>query len=185
MAAAVVVPSAGNIGGGGFIVYHGADGEVTAFNFREKAPLVSTRQMYVGEDGDVLKIPSPWEENSGELEDEANHEGILSVGVPGTVAGLYLAHQRLGSMEWSELLEPAVRLARTARSPAAGREPPVAFRSPAPPAPYSRTSADRRCRPVRSPRPPTTASARGRSGAARRFRRPGCGLDPPGCCRAR
>ncbi len=97
-ALAVTLPAAGNIGGGGFLVYHGADGEVTSFNFREKAPLTATETMFLGDDG--------------EIRDNSNHEGALSVGVPGTVAGLALAHERLGSMPWKDLVEPAVRLAR-------------------------------------------------------------------------
>jgi gamma-glutamyltranspeptidase/glutathione hydrolase len=96
-ALAVVLPSAGNIGGGGFIVYHGADGFVTSFNFREKAPMAATARMYLDENGDVR--------------DNSNHDGILAVGVPGTVAGLALAHERLGTMKWADLVKPAVRLA--------------------------------------------------------------------------
>lgn len=96
-ALAVTLPSAGNIGGGGFLVYHGADGYVTSFNFREKAPLAATATMFLGPDG--------------KIKDNSNHEGPLSVGVPGTVAGLWLAHQRLGSADWSTLVEPAVQLA--------------------------------------------------------------------------
>lgn len=96
-ALAVTLPSAGNIGGGGFLVYHGADGHVTSFNFREKAPLAATATMFLGPDG--------------KIKDNSNHEGPLSVGVPGTVAGLWLAHQRLGSADWSTLVEPAVQLA--------------------------------------------------------------------------
>ncbi len=96
-ALAVTLPSAGNIGGGGFLVYHGADGYVTSFNFREKAPLAATATMFLGRDG--------------KIKDNSNHEGPLSVGVPGTVAGLWLAHQRLGKADWSTLVEPAVRLA--------------------------------------------------------------------------
>ncbi|MDG2376432.1 MAG: gamma-glutamyltransferase, partial [Woeseiaceae bacterium] len=95
---AVTWPTAGNIGGGGFLVYHGADGEATAFDFREKAPLASTKTMYLNEDGTV------W--------DNSNHDGILAVGVPGTVAGLELAHQRFGSMPWADLVQPAIDLAR-------------------------------------------------------------------------
>lgn len=95
---AVTLPSAGNIGGGGFLVYLGENGEKTTFNFREKAPLASTKTMYLGENGKV-------KENS-------NHEGILSVGVPGTVAGLYLAHQKYGKLDWKELLQPAIKIAR-------------------------------------------------------------------------
>ena len=97
-ALAVTWPTAGNIGGGGFLVYHGADGEATTFDFREKAPLTATEDMYLGEDGRVR--------------DNLNHEGILAVGVPGTVAGLALAHREYGELEWAELVAPAVRLAR-------------------------------------------------------------------------
>ena len=102
-ALAVTLPSAGNIGGGGFLVYHGADGEVTTFNFREKAPLAATETMYLDAEGEV-RVDSAY---GG----DANHYGPLSVGVPGTVAGLWLAHQRLGSKPWAELVAPAVRLA--------------------------------------------------------------------------
>ena len=97
-ALAVTWPTAGNIGGGGFLIYHGADGEATAFDFREKAPLASTKTMYLDEDGNV--------------NDNSNHDGLLAIGVPGTVAGMELAHQRFGSLEWEELLQPAIDLAR-------------------------------------------------------------------------
>ncbi|MDE2732596.1 MAG: gamma-glutamyltransferase [Bacteroidota bacterium] len=96
-ALAVTLPSAGNIGGGGFLVYHGADGYVTAFNFREKAPLAATADMYLGPDG--------------RIQNNSNHEGPLAVGVPGTVAGLSLAHTRLGALPWARLVQPAVELA--------------------------------------------------------------------------
>jgi gamma-glutamyltranspeptidase/glutathione hydrolase len=97
-AGAVTMPSAGNIGGGGFLVYHGVDGEATAFDFREKAPLASTRTMYLDEDGNIR--------------DNSNHNGLLAVGVPGTVAGMELAHQRFGTLPWADLLQPAIDLAR-------------------------------------------------------------------------
>ena len=97
-AMAVTWPTAGNIGGGGFMVYHGADGEATTFDFREKAPLASTKTMYLDDDGNVRN--------------NSNHDGILAVGVPGTVAGMELAHRRLGSMAWADLLQPAIDLAR-------------------------------------------------------------------------
>ena len=97
-ALAVTWPTAGNIGGGGFLVYYGVDGEATTFDFREKAPLAAAENMYLDGDGNVR-------ENS-------NHEGILAVGVPGTVAGLALAHREYGTLEWPELVAPAVRLAR-------------------------------------------------------------------------
>lgn len=96
-ALAVVHPAAGNIGGGGFLVYHGADGEVTAFNFREKAPLAATVDMMLNEDGSISS--------------ENRHYNLLSTGVPGTVAGLVKAHERLGSLPWAILVQPAVRLA--------------------------------------------------------------------------
>ena len=97
-ALAVTWPTAGNIGGGGFLIYHGADGESTAFDFREKAPLAATEDMYLDDDGNIREM--------------SNHMGILAVGVPGTVAGLEMAHQKYGKLDWAQLLEPAVRLAR-------------------------------------------------------------------------
>jgi len=97
-AMAVTWPTAGNIGGGGFMIYHGADGESTAFDFREKAPLASTKTMYLDENGDIRN--------------NSNHASILAVGVPGTVAGMELAHERFGSLEWSVLLQPAIDIAR-------------------------------------------------------------------------
>lgn len=95
---AVTWPSAGNIGGGGFLVYHREDGDATTYDFREKAPLAATERMYLGLDGTVVN--------------NSNHIGILAVGVPGTVAGLYKAHQDRGSLPWADLLAPAVQLAR-------------------------------------------------------------------------
>lgn len=97
-ALAVTWPTAGNIGGGGFLVYHGNDGEATTFDFREKAALAATERMYLGLDGRVAN--------------NSNHFGPLAVGVPGTVAGMWLAHQRLGSLPWSDLVQPAIDLAR-------------------------------------------------------------------------
>ncbi|MGB4247638.1 MAG: gamma-glutamyltransferase [Pseudohongiellaceae bacterium] len=97
-ALAVTWPTAGNIGGGGFMVYHGEDGHATTFDFREKAPLAASERMYLGMDGLVVN--------------NANHRTLLSVGVPGTVAGLYKAHQELGSLPWADLVAPAVALAR-------------------------------------------------------------------------
>ncbi len=96
-ALAVALPSAGNIGGGGFIVYHGNDGYQTTFNFREKAPMAATEDMFLGENRKV--------------KNNSNHEGLLSVGVPGTVAGLYKAHQKMGDLPWEDLVAPAIKLA--------------------------------------------------------------------------
>lgn len=93
----VTLPSAGNIGGGGFLVHYGKNSETTTFNFREKAPIAATRTMYLGEDGKVR--------------DNSNHDGILSVGVPGTVAGLFKAHEKYGELDWKELVQPAIDLA--------------------------------------------------------------------------
>ncbi len=97
-ALAVTWPTAGNIGGGGFMVYHGEDGHATTFDFREKAPLAATETMYLGLDGKVVN--------------NSNHIGMLAIGVPGTVAGLYKAHEELGSLPWADLVAPAVALAR-------------------------------------------------------------------------
>ncbi len=97
-ALAVVFPYAGNIGGGGFMVFRQADGQSTTLDFREKAPAKGYRDMYLGECGEVVT--------------ELSRRGHLSVGVPGSVAGLYEAHQKYGSLPWQKLIEPAVRLAR-------------------------------------------------------------------------
>lgn len=96
-ALAVTLPSAGNIGGGGFLVYHGADGQQTTFNFREKAPKAATPTMYLDE--------------KGQIKNNSNHRGPLSVGVPGTVAGLWDAHQKMGFLPWADLIQPAIDLA--------------------------------------------------------------------------
>ena len=97
-ALAVTWPSAGNIGGGGFLIYHGEDGHATAFDFREKAPLAATADMFLGD--------------NGRIQNNSNHIGVLAVGVPGTVAGLWKAHQQQGSLPWADLVAPAVKLAR-------------------------------------------------------------------------
>jgi len=95
-ALAVVNPEAGNIGGGGFMVARMADGETSALDFREVAPGAATRDMYLDEDGDPTN---------------ASVVGHLAVGVPGTVAGMWAAHERYGTLEWARLLEPAIELA--------------------------------------------------------------------------
>lgn len=96
-ALAVTHPSAGNIGGGGFMVVHTNDGRVTAFDFREKAPAAAHERMYLDANGQYVE--------------DLNHEGYLAVGVPGTVAGFFLAHEKLGSKRMSDLLVPAIELA--------------------------------------------------------------------------
>ena len=97
-ALAVVLPRAGNIGGGGFmVIYDSSDNNNYSIDYREKAPLLSTTNMYLDENGTVIN-------NKSTL-------GYLASGVPGTVAGLWSVHQRFGSMKWSELIEPAIKLA--------------------------------------------------------------------------
>lgn len=95
-ALAVTLPSAGNIGGGGFMVVRRADGEVTTFDYREKAPLKSTRTMYM-RDGKV--VPA------------LTSAGYLAPGVPGSVRGLALAHKRFGKLPWKDVVMPGVLLA--------------------------------------------------------------------------
>ena len=93
---AVTYPEAGNIGGGGFMLIH-MDGEDAFLDYRETAPLTSHRDMYLDENGDVVEMSSLI--------------GIRAAGVPGTVAGLWSAHQRFGSLPWRDLLMPAIELA--------------------------------------------------------------------------
>jgi gamma-glutamyltranspeptidase/glutathione hydrolase len=96
-ALAVVHPVAGNLGGGGFMVVRTHDDTVRALDFREAAPSGATRSMYVDSGGNELA---------------SSVTGHLSVGVPGTVAGLFEAHRRFGHLPWKALVAPAVRLAR-------------------------------------------------------------------------
>ncbi|HET8657020.1 MAG TPA: gamma-glutamyltransferase [Longimicrobiaceae bacterium] len=95
-ALAVVNPEAGNIGGGGFMVVRMADGTTAALDFREEAPGGATRDMYL--------------DARGKVTDRSLH-GPLAVGVPGSVAGMWAAHERFGSLPWAELLQPAINLA--------------------------------------------------------------------------
>lgn len=96
-ALAVTHPSAGNIGGGGFMVYRAASGEATTFDFREKAPLSATPTMMLNADGTIAYARTD--------------SGWLAPGVPGTVRGLALAHQRLGRLPWRDVVRPAAALA--------------------------------------------------------------------------
>ena len=97
-ALAVCHPSAGNIGGGGFLVYRDKAGNVKALDYREKAPAAASRDMYLDAEGKIIPGKSM--------------TGIFSVGVPGTVAGMQEMHDKLGKLPWSDLLQPAVDLAR-------------------------------------------------------------------------
>jgi gamma-glutamyltranspeptidase / glutathione hydrolase len=96
-ALAVVHPPAGNIGGGGFIVYRPAKGEPVAYDFREMAPAKSSPTMFL---------------KDGAYSSEIHHNSHLAVGVPGTVAGLHMAWKEQGKLPWKRLVEPAVALAR-------------------------------------------------------------------------
>ena len=96
-ALAVVYPGAGNIGGGGFMMTRMADGSIDALDYREKAPLSGGRNMYLGENGEVIRGLST--------------RGHLAAGVPGSVAGFEAAHQKYGKMTWADLVQPAIDLA--------------------------------------------------------------------------
>lgn len=96
-ALAVIFPAAGNLGGGGFMLVRLKSGESVFIDYRETAPALATRDMYLGKDGNVVK--------------DLSLIGHLACGVPGTVAGLWTAHSRYGKLPWNELVEPAQKLA--------------------------------------------------------------------------
>lgn len=96
-ALAVVYPAAGNLGGGGFMTVQLADGRKTFLDFREKAPLAATANMYLDKDGNVIKGLST--------------NGHLAVGVPGTVSGMEYAREKYGTMKRAELIAPSIQLA--------------------------------------------------------------------------
>lgn len=95
-ALSVTFPQAGNIGGGGFLVYLDSTGYSTTVDFREKAPILATPDMFL--------------DDNDQLINGSNHRGLKSVGVPGTVAGLYLAHQKYGVLQWKEVVQPSIDL---------------------------------------------------------------------------
>ena len=96
---AVTLPRAGNIGGGGFMIFHEASsGKTYALDYREMAPHQASRDMFLNEDGDAVP--------------QLSRQSPLAIGVPGSVAGLLEAHERFGSRPLEELLAPAIRLAR-------------------------------------------------------------------------
>jgi gamma-glutamyltranspeptidase/glutathione hydrolase len=106
---AVTYPEAGNLGGGGFMLIY-LHGRPAFLDYRETAPAAATRDMYLDQKGAVIK--------------DASVLGPRAAGVPGTVAGLWAAHQRYGTRPWRDLLQPAIRLARdgfVASKPMAGR----------------------------------------------------------------
>jgi gamma-glutamyltranspeptidase/glutathione hydrolase len=96
-ALAVTHPAAGNIGGGGFMIVRTPDGQVTSFDYRERAPLASTRTMYL--------------DTAGNIDRGRTAAGYLAPGVPGSVRGLAMAHARFGKLPWKDVVMPGVLLA--------------------------------------------------------------------------
>ncbi len=97
-ALAVVYPRAGNIGGGGFLVYRDQNGEITSLDYREKAPMGAHKDMFLDSNGAIIPNLST--------------EGILASGIPGTIAGLEETYKKHGTLKpWSKLVEPAIKLA--------------------------------------------------------------------------
>lgn len=97
MALAVTYPYAGNLGGGGFMVYRLANGDVGVLDYREKAPLASSKNMYLDSQGNVIPDKST--------------VGAYAVAVPGTIAGIFEAHRKFGKLSVSEILKPVIALA--------------------------------------------------------------------------
>ncbi len=97
LALAVSYPVAGNISGGGFMVYRTQYGEIGALDYREKAPIAAKRDMYLDENGEFIS-------NKSTL-------GALAVGVPGTIAGIFAVHEKLGSLPLEEIFAPVIKLA--------------------------------------------------------------------------
>lgn len=97
LALSVSYPVAGNIGGGGFMVFRKKDGTIGSLDFREKAPIAASKDMYLDENQNVNKA--------------ASKLGALAVGVPGTIAGLFEVHKKFGSLPFEKLIDPAIKLA--------------------------------------------------------------------------
>ena len=98
MALAVTYPYAGNLGGGGFLVYRLADGSKGALDYREKAPLAATKNMYLDDDENIIPNKST--------------VGSMAIGVSGTIAGVFEAQKRFGKLEVSTILKPVIELAQ-------------------------------------------------------------------------
>src|SRR5690554_784872 len=97
MALALTFPNAGNLGGGGFMVYRSEYGDIGSLDFREKAPLAATKNMYLDKEGNFIP--------------EKSTEGGLAVGVPGTFAGVFAVHEKFGSLPIEIILQPVIDLA--------------------------------------------------------------------------
>ncbi len=95
---AVAYPFAGNLGGGGFMVYRTNNGDIGALDYREKAPLASNKNMYLDENGSVIPYKSTL--------------GAMSIGVPGTVAGMFAVHEKFGTLSIEEIINPVIELAK-------------------------------------------------------------------------
>ena len=98
LALAVAYPYAGNIGGGGFMVYRKNDGEIGALDYREKAPLAAYKDMYLDSTKNVIP-------NKSTL-------GSMAVGIPGTIAGVFEAHRKFGTLPIQDILKPVIELAK-------------------------------------------------------------------------
>ena len=98
LALTVSYPFAGNIGGGGFMVYRTHDGKTGALDYREKAPIKATQNMYLDKNGNVIKGKSTL--------------GAMAIGVPGTVAGLFKVYKKFGTLPFARLIQPAIDLAK-------------------------------------------------------------------------
>ncbi|WP_299045477.1 gamma-glutamyltransferase [uncultured Polaribacter sp.] len=98
LALAVAYPYAGNIGGGGFMVYRKNDGDIGALDYREKAPLNAKKDMFLDSLGNVI--------------DGKSTLGAMAVGVPGTIAGVFATHKKFGSLPMSKILQPVIELAK-------------------------------------------------------------------------
>ena len=98
LALAVAYPYAGNIGGGGFMVYRKTNGEIGGLDFREKAPMAATKNMYLDEEGNVIPDKSTL--------------GAMAIGVPGSVAGIFAVHEKFGSLPFEDIIQPSINLAR-------------------------------------------------------------------------
>jgi len=97
-ALAVAYPFAGNIGGGGFMVYRKNNGETGALDFREKAPKAATKNMYLDKKNEIIKGKSTL--------------GAMAIGIPGSVDGMFKVYEKFGSLPFSELIQPAINLAK-------------------------------------------------------------------------
>jgi gamma-glutamyltranspeptidase/glutathione hydrolase len=98
LALAVAYPYAGNISGGGFMVYRKANGEIGSLDYREKAPIASQKNMYLDKNGNIIPNLSV--------------DGAMAIGVPGTIAGIFAVHKKFGKLSMEEIMKPAIALAK-------------------------------------------------------------------------